>query len=135
MRHPAPSHAAEGAGAGTSDAAVGVPLGIRWILQAGILTTVASILLCLIRMLRGPELADRVLAGDVIALQVVALVVLLTIVLGSPVFYDVALVVAVLGFASTVAFANYIALSSRDDECDQSSQTTDTPTPAGEPTP
>jgi len=94
-------------------AAAHVPDAIRLVVQIGVVMTAGSILLCIIRILRGPELADRVLAGDVLALQVVALVVLLTIILDSPVFIDTALVVAILGFASTVAFAIYIGTTGR----------------------
>lgn len=78
------------------------------IVEIGLLTVIAGMILCLYRMLRGPHLADRVLAGDAFALHVVGLVILLTIRLESLVFFDAALVVAIIGFASTLAFAQYI---------------------------
>ncbi|MBL1218225.1 MAG: K+/H+ antiporter subunit F [Planctomycetes bacterium] len=67
-----------------------------------------GMVLCLYRMLRGPHLADRVLAGDVLSMHVVGLVILLTIRLRTTAFFDAALVVAIIGFASTLAFAQYI---------------------------
>ena len=76
--------------------------------QVGIGVLVLSILLCLWRMIRGPHLADRVLAGDAMAMLVAGLVVVLAIKLDSAMFFDAAIVVSILGFASTVAFAQYI---------------------------
>lgn len=84
------------------------------IVRAGTGIVVFSIILCLYRMLRGPHLADRVLAGDVLAIQVVALVILLAIHMKMTLFFDAALVVAIIGFASTLAFAQFIGNHKRD---------------------
>lgn len=46
-----------------------------------------GMVLCLYRMLRGPHLADRVLAGDVLSMHVVGLVILLTIRLRTTAFF------------------------------------------------
>ena len=74
----------------------------------GVVVLVLGIVLCLYRLLRGPHLADRVLSADTLAVMVVGLVILLGIRLETTVFLDAALVVSILGFASTVAFAQYI---------------------------
>ena len=74
----------------------------------GVAVLAVGIILCLVRMLKGPHLADRVVAADMLSIHVLALVVLLAIVFESAMFFDAALVVAVLGFASTVAFSQYI---------------------------
>lgn len=76
--------------------------------RVGVLVLVLGVLLCLYRMIKGPHLADRVLAGDTVAMLVAGLVVVLAIKYDSALFYDAALVVAILGFVSTVAFAQYI---------------------------
>lgn len=81
--------------------------------QAGVGVLILGILLCLYRMIRGPHLADRVLAGDVIAMLVAGLVILLSIQMGSTLYYDAAMVVAIVGFASTVAFAQYIGAKNK----------------------
>jgi multicomponent K+:H+ antiporter subunit F len=100
------------ADAGAADAAKPEPSLMHWPLmlavQAGVGVLVLGILLCLWRMIKGPHLADRVLAGDTMAMLVAGLVVVLAIKYGSTLFYDAALVVAILGFVSTVAFAQYI---------------------------
>ena len=78
------------------------------VIEAGIVAVVVGIGLAMYRMVKGPHLADRVLAGDVLSLQVVALVVLLAVDQRRAVSLDVALLVAIVGFASTLAFAQYI---------------------------
>ena len=74
----------------------------------GTISLVLGIIFCVLRVLKGPHHADRVLAADTLSLQVVGLVVMLTISLGRDMFFDACLAVAILGFASTVAFSQYI---------------------------
>ncbi len=61
------------------------------------------------RLLRGPTPADRVLAIDTLYINAVALVVLLGIRLGTDLLFEAALIVAMLGFISTVALARYLS--------------------------
>lgn len=61
------------------------------------------------RLVAGPHVTDRVLAIDTLYLNAVALVVLLGIRLGTPLLFEAALVIAMLGFASTVALARYVS--------------------------
>jgi len=62
----------------------------------------------LIRMVRGPRAQDRVLALD--ALYVNAMILLLTIGIrsGSMLYVEAGLVIALLGFASTVALSKFL---------------------------
>lgn len=61
------------------------------------------------RLLRGPTVADRVLALDTVYILVVALVVLLGLRDGSKLLFEAALLIALLGFVSTVALARYLS--------------------------
>ena len=81
---------------------------LMWLVRVGVVLLVVGITLCLWRMVKGPHLADRVLAGDTMAMLVAGLVIVLALKYGSGLYYDAALVVAILGFVSTVAFAQYI---------------------------
>ncbi|MFP4145427.1 MAG: monovalent cation/H+ antiporter complex subunit F [Phycisphaeraceae bacterium] len=81
---------------------------LLWAVDLGVVTLVAGIVLCVVRILIGPHLATRVLAADALSLHVVGLIVVLAIRLETLAFFDVALVVAIIGFASTLAFAQYI---------------------------
>lgn len=78
------------------------------VVDVGIITLTIGMLIMFYRIVRGPQLADRVLASDTFSLHVVSLVILLAIRLRTEVFFDAALVVAIIGFASTLAFAQYI---------------------------
>ncbi|MEM7576990.1 MAG: monovalent cation/H+ antiporter complex subunit F [Planctomycetota bacterium] len=74
----------------------------------GMVVTGAGMLLCLYRLMAGPSLPDRVIAADLFALHVVAAVVLLTIYLGDDTYFGSVLGIAIIGFASTVGFAQLI---------------------------
>ena len=67
-----------------------------------------AMLLCLVRLLRGPALADRILALDTLYINALAGLVVAGIRLAEPSFFDAALVIGMLGFVGTVAFAKYL---------------------------
>jgi multicomponent K+:H+ antiporter subunit F len=60
-------------------------------------------------LLRGPEPTDRVLALDTMYINVVALVILLGMRFGTELLFEAAMIIALLGFASTVALARYLS--------------------------
>ena len=74
-----------------------------------IVVIVTGMFLCLYRLLHGPHLADRALAVDVISIQLIGLVILLTIRYGTTWFVDGVMVLSLIGFAGTVAMAQFIA--------------------------
>ena len=67
-----------------------------------------AMLLCAWRLMLGPTRPDRVLAIDTLYINAVALVVLLGIRMQTPMLFEAALIIAMLGFVSTVALARYI---------------------------
>jgi multicomponent K+:H+ antiporter subunit F len=66
-----------------------------------------ALVLNLWRLLTAPSMADRILALDTMAINMIALVVLLGIATGLKAFFEVSLVVAMVGFVSTVAYARF----------------------------
>jgi multicomponent K+:H+ antiporter subunit F len=64
--------------------------------------------LCLFRLAAGPTLADRVLALDTLSINAIALLALLALRPGGAVYFEVALLIAMLGFVGTVALAKYV---------------------------
>jgi len=64
--------------------------------------------LCAWRLMRGPHITDRLLAIDTLYINAVALVILLGIRQQTPMLFEAALIMAMLGFASTVALARYL---------------------------
>ena len=67
-----------------------------------------AMLLCAVRLIRGPQRVDRILALDTLYINAAALVVLLGIRLQTALLFEAALIVAMLGFVSTVALARYL---------------------------
>lgn len=67
-----------------------------------------AIVLTFVRILRGPSLADRVVGFDLLAAAAIGLIVIAAIQYNEPVFIDVALILALMAFVSTVAFAHYL---------------------------
>lgn len=66
------------------------------------------LLLGFVRLVRGPSLPDRVVALDFITAVAVAASGVWAIATGKPVFLDVAMVLALISFVGTVAFARYL---------------------------
>jgi multicomponent K+:H+ antiporter subunit F len=77
-------------------------------LNIAIVAVSLALLLCGWRLIFGAHSVDRVLAIDTLYINAVALVVLLGIRLDTPMLFEAALLVAMLGFASTVAMARYL---------------------------
>ena len=67
-----------------------------------------GILLCFLRMLKGPTASDRAVAVDTITTTVVALLVLLGFVFKRYVYLDVSLVYSLLAFVGLVAIARFL---------------------------
>ena len=57
---------------------------------------------------RGPDLPDRVLAVDTMVINIIALIVLYGIRSGSGLNFEAAMLLAMTGFVSTVAFCRYM---------------------------
>ncbi|MFO7813085.1 MAG: K+/H+ antiporter subunit F [Pelovirga sp.] len=65
-------------------------------------------LLNLYRLFKGPSLPDRILALDTMYINALALFVLLGIYFDSTTYFEAALIIAVMGFISTVATSKYL---------------------------
>lgn len=69
---------------------------------------VGAIVLCLLRLLKGPTAPDRAVAADTACTVTTALLVLLALFFKRTVYLDVALVYAVLTFIGLVSVARYL---------------------------
>jgi len=81
---------------------------LAWSTAVALLVLNLAMACAVFRMLRGPRAQDRIAASD--NLYVNAMLVLMTLGIrsSSAVYYDGALIIAVLGFAGTVAFAKFL---------------------------
>ena len=75
--------------------------------DAGFVMVIAAVVLAFFRLVRGPSLADRVVALDMMTVLIVAFCGLFAISTGEHAFLDVAVVLALVGFLATVALARY----------------------------
>ncbi|HEX7074054.1 MAG TPA: K+/H+ antiporter subunit F [Hyphomicrobiaceae bacterium] len=75
---------------------------------AAIGMVITAMLLNLFRLVRGPSLPDRVLALDTLSINTIALVMLFGISIGSEVYFEAALLIAMMGFVSTAAFCKFM---------------------------
>ena len=79
-----------------------------------ILTTAAlamlafAAVLAFVRLLLGPTLPDRVVALDLIGVLIVCVTVAVAATTGQQAYLDVAIVIALVSFVGTVAYARYI---------------------------
>lgn len=67
-----------------------------------------AVALTFVRLAKGPTLPDRVIALDLIGVLLVCLLVLMSGVTAQQAYLDVAMVVALISFVGTVAYARYI---------------------------
>jgi multicomponent K+:H+ antiporter subunit F len=82
---------------------------VEWALNFALLCVGFGLVLCAWRLLRGPEATDRALALDTMYVNLVALVILLGMRYGTELYFEAALLIALLGFVSTVALARYLS--------------------------
>lgn len=73
-------------------------LGMLWV----------AVVLSLTRLIRGPNIADRVVALDLISTIIVGITAVLSIATSEPTFLSVSIVLALVAFLGTVAFAYYV---------------------------
>ncbi|MEW6993124.1 K+/H+ antiporter subunit F [Colwelliaceae bacterium MEBiC 14330] len=67
-----------------------------------------SLLLNVWRLLVGPSIPDRILALDTMFINSIALIILYGMRMGTALYFEAALLIAMLGFVSTVAICKYL---------------------------
>ena len=69
---------------------------------------VVAMFLAVIRLIRGPNLGDRILALDLITVLAAGLIGVLAVLTGFSLYIDIAIALALVSFLSTVALARYL---------------------------
>lgn len=67
-----------------------------------------AMLLNLYRLLVGPDTPTRILALDTLVINAIALVVLIGIYYGTEIYFEAALLFAMVGFLTTVAYCKFL---------------------------
>ena len=64
--------------------------------------------MAMFRLWKGPSTGDRILALDTMVINAIGLIVLIGIFQGAQIYFEVTLIIAMLGFVSTVAYARFV---------------------------
>jgi multicomponent Na+:H+ antiporter subunit F len=78
------------------------------LLQLSLAILALAIAGCLYRLLRGPSIADRIAALDTIGVLLLSMIAIISMLLRTHVYFDIILVIGILTFIGTTAFARYI---------------------------
>lgn len=81
---------------------------MNWALNISLITVAIAQIMAMIRLWLGPSTGDRILALDTMFLNAIGLIVLLGIAQGTQIYFEAALIIAMLGFVSTVAYARFM---------------------------
>ena len=81
---------------------------LHWALDFALGAVALGVGICVWRLLRGPQTTDRLLALDTLYINAMALAILLGLRWQTPLLFEAALLIAMLGFVSTVALARYV---------------------------
>lgn len=65
-------------------------------------------IMAMIRLVVGPDTGDRILALDTMVVNAIGLIVLLGISQGTGIYFEASMIIAMLGFVSTVAYARFV---------------------------
>jgi multicomponent Na+:H+ antiporter subunit F len=85
-----------------------LPVFLETAIFGGLLLASLVTLLAGYRVIRGPTIPDRVVGLDTIGTNVVAIAALFALQTGEGLFVTVSLVLAIIGFTSTIAVARFI---------------------------
>ncbi|MGJ8611892.1 MAG: K+/H+ antiporter subunit F [Octadecabacter sp.] len=81
---------------------------LSWALALAFASVAISQLLAMFRLVIGPGTADRILALDTMVVNAIGVILLIGISQGTGLYFEAALIIAMLGFVSTVAYARFV---------------------------
>lgn len=78
-----------------------------------------GMVLAVIRLIRGPNLGDRILALDMISVLATGFIAGVAVLTGFSLYVDIAIALALVGFLATVALARYLMSRARSREAER----------------
>lgn len=81
---------------------------LSWSLLAALVLLGLAMVIAAFRMLRGPRAQDRIMAFDAFYVNAMLLLLVFGIRTGSTLYFEAALVIALLGFIATLALAKFL---------------------------
>ncbi|MGO2353759.1 MAG: K+/H+ antiporter subunit F [Marinomonas foliarum] len=81
---------------------------LSWTILIVAVCICVALILNLWRLMKGPTISDRILALDTMYINAIALILLYGIYVKSALYFEAALLIAMLGFVSTAALCKYL---------------------------
>ncbi|WP_086618777.1 K+/H+ antiporter subunit F [Erythrobacter tepidarius] len=81
---------------------------IGWALGFGFAAISIALAMNLWRLIKGPDMADRILALDTMTINAIGIIILGGIADGSGTSFEAAMLLALVGFVGTVAYAKFL---------------------------
>jgi len=81
---------------------------LEWVLDFSFLLLILSLILTFIRFLRGPSIPDRIVAFDLFIIILMGFIILFSIKMNIIVLLDTVIIMALISFLGTVAYAKYL---------------------------
>jgi multicomponent K+:H+ antiporter subunit F len=81
---------------------------LSWSLLLALVLLGAAMVIAAVRMLRGPRAQDRIMAFDAFYVNAMLLLLVFGMRTGSTLYFEAALVIALLGFIATLALAKFL---------------------------
>ena len=81
-------------------------LNITFLLIFGML--LLAFILAFIRMLKGPDMSDRIVAMDLISSVTMAFILSYSVLVNKAIYFDIVIVISLISFIGTVAVSTYL---------------------------
>jgi len=81
---------------------------VNLMIYSAITISLISVLVALIRFVKGPEKVDRIVALDVISITGVIFILLLATLMKRVIYIDIAIVYAILGFIGVIVVSRFL---------------------------
>jgi len=81
---------------------------VNFMIYTAVAISLVSVLVALIRFVKGPEKVDRIVALDVISIIGIAFILLLATLMKRVIYIDIAIVYAILGFIGVIVVSRFL---------------------------
>ena len=81
---------------------------VNFMIYTAVAISLVSVLVALIRFVKGPEKVDRIVALDVISIIGIGFILLLAILMKRVIYIDIAIVYAILGFIGVIVVSRFL---------------------------
>ena len=81
---------------------------VNYMIYTAVAISLVSVLVALIRFVKGPEKVDRIVALDVISIIGIGFILLLAILMKRVIYIDIARVYAILGFIGVIVVSRFL---------------------------